>query len=98
MLPILQELGKGFLTGAIDDKTVFDKNDFRNVVPRFAEKNRKANAALVALLGAIVKGHGVTRAQIPWPGCWRNSRGSHQFPVPPSCIGWKKTLPPPMSP
>ncbi|MFJ3054446.1 aldo/keto reductase [Herbaspirillum sp. NPDC087042] len=74
VLPVLEELGigfvpfsplgKGFLTGAIDDKTVFDKNDFRNVVPRFAEDNRKANAALVELLGSLAEGHGVTRAQI----------------------------------
>lgn len=74
VLPVLEELGigfvpfsplgKGFLTGAIDDKTVFDKNDFRNVVPRFAEDNRKANASLVELLGSLAEGHGVTRAQI----------------------------------
>ena len=40
-------LGKGFLTGTIDDKTTFDSTDFRNVVPRFTAENRKANLAFV---------------------------------------------------
>jgi len=57
-------LGKGFLTGAIDEKTSFDKTDFRNVVPRFSEENRKANAGLVEVLGRIADGRGATRAQI----------------------------------
>jgi aryl-alcohol dehydrogenase-like predicted oxidoreductase len=57
-------LGKGFLTGAIDEHTTFDKTDFRNVVPRFSEENRKANAALVELLGTIASSKGATRAQI----------------------------------
>src|SRR5205823_9601283 len=61
ILPTLEELGigfvpfsplgKGFLTGKIDENTIFDKNDFRNTVPRFSEENRKANQALVDLLG-----------------------------------------------
>ncbi len=46
-------LGKGFLTGAIDEKTTFEKDDFRNIVPRFSQEARKANRALVELLGAI---------------------------------------------
>jgi aryl-alcohol dehydrogenase-like predicted oxidoreductase len=57
-------LGKGFLTGAIDQNTTFDKTDFRNVVPRFSEENRKANAGLVEVLGRIADGRGATRAQI----------------------------------
>ncbi|GLU37388.1 aldo/keto reductase [Pseudomonas sp. NBRC 100443] len=57
-------LGKGFLTGAIDDHTQFSTNDFRNVVPRFSEENRKANAGLVEVLGRIAEGKGATRAQI----------------------------------
>jgi aryl-alcohol dehydrogenase-like predicted oxidoreductase len=57
-------LGKGFLTGAIDDKTSFDQSDFRNVVPRFDQANRKANAALVDVLGSIALAKGVTRAQV----------------------------------
>ncbi|MGE8364316.1 aldo/keto reductase [Cupriavidus sp.] len=57
-------LGKGFLTGAINEGTTFDKTDFRNVVPRFSEENRKANAGLVEVLGRIADGKGATRAQI----------------------------------
>jgi len=57
-------LGRGFLTGKIDDKTTFDKNDFRNAVPRFSEENRKANKALVDLLGKIAKEKNATNAQI----------------------------------
>ena len=74
VLPTLEELGigfvpfsplgKGFLTGAIDANTTFDKTDFRNVVPRFSEENRKANAGLVEVLGRIADGKGATRAQI----------------------------------
>jgi aryl-alcohol dehydrogenase-like predicted oxidoreductase len=43
-------LGKGFLTGAINENTKFDSTDFRNIVPRFNEENRKANLALGACL------------------------------------------------
>ncbi|MEZ7496538.1 aldo/keto reductase [Leeuwenhoekiella aequorea] len=57
-------LGKGFLTGKIDDKTKFSENDFRNSVPRFNEENRKANQALVELLGKIAKEKEATSAQI----------------------------------
>jgi adenine-specific DNA methylase len=57
-------LGKGFLTGKIDENTTFDKNDFRNTVPRFSEENRKANQALVDLLGKIAKEQNATNAQI----------------------------------
>ncbi len=74
ILPTLEELGigfvpfsplgKGFLTGKIDETTTFDPSDFRNTVPRFAPENRKANQALVALVGAIAARKGVTRAQL----------------------------------
>jgi aryl-alcohol dehydrogenase-like predicted oxidoreductase len=57
-------LGKGFLTGKIDENTTFDKNDFRNTVPRFSEENRKANQALIDLLEKIAKEKGATNAQI----------------------------------
>jgi aryl-alcohol dehydrogenase-like predicted oxidoreductase len=57
-------LGKGFLTGKIDENTTFDKTDFRNTVPRFSEENRKANQALVDLLGKIAKEKNATSAQI----------------------------------
>jgi aryl-alcohol dehydrogenase-like predicted oxidoreductase len=74
ILPALQELGigfvpfsplgKGFLTGKIDPSTTFDPTDFRNTVPRFAPENRKANQALVDLVGAIAAHRGVTPAQL----------------------------------
>src|SRR5689334_20252458 len=57
-------LGKGFLTGKIDENTTFEKTDFRNTVPRFSEENRKANQALVDLLGKIAKDKAATSAQI----------------------------------
>lgn len=57
-------LGKGFLTGAINDQTKFDKDDFRNIVPRFSEENRKANQALVDLLQDIAQIKEATPAQI----------------------------------
>jgi aryl-alcohol dehydrogenase-like predicted oxidoreductase len=57
-------LGRGFLTGKIDDKTRFDKSDFRNVVPRFTPENRKANQALVGLLQELAKPKNATPAQL----------------------------------
>lgn len=57
-------LGKGFLTGKINENTEFDSTDFRNVVPRFSEENRKANQRLVDLLGDIAKQKNATPAQI----------------------------------
>lgn len=57
-------LGKGFLTGLIDVNTKFEKSDFRNSVPRFAEENRKANQALVDLLSSIAKEKDATNAQV----------------------------------
>ena len=57
-------LGKGFLTGKIDEKTSFDKSDFRNIVPRFSVENRKLNQALVDLLNEISKRKNATPAQI----------------------------------
>jgi aryl-alcohol dehydrogenase-like predicted oxidoreductase len=57
-------LGKGFLTGKISADTQFDKSDFRNVVPRFTPENRKANQALVDLIGKFAHQKKVTPAQI----------------------------------
>jgi aryl-alcohol dehydrogenase-like predicted oxidoreductase len=80
-------LGKGFLTGKIDENTTFDKSDFRNSVPRFTPENRKANQAVVDLLTRIANEKGATPAQIalawllaqkPWivpiPGTTKLSR------------------------
>ena len=74
ILPVLEELGigfvpfsplgKGFLTGAIDDKTAFAADDFRNIVPRFTADARKANQALVDRLTSIATAKGATPAQI----------------------------------
>src|SRR5437870_4597175 len=57
-------LGKGFLTGKIDEHTSFDKDDFRNIVPRFSPEARKANQALVDLLGSIAAVKQATPAQM----------------------------------
>ncbi len=57
-------LGKGFLTGKISENTEFDKSDFRNVVPRFTPENRKANQAVVDLIGEFAKEKKATPAQI----------------------------------
>jgi len=57
-------LGKGFLTGAIKEDTEFDKNDFRNIVPRFSAENRKANQAMVDVLGTFAAQKKATPAQI----------------------------------
>ena len=57
-------LGKGFLTGKIDENTTFDRSDFRNVVPRFTAENRKANQALINLLGTIAGRKQASSAQI----------------------------------
>lgn len=57
-------LGKGFLTGAIDEKTKFDPTDFRNTVPRFSAENRSANQVLVDVLKSIAAEKQVTPAQI----------------------------------
>lgn len=80
-------LGKGFLTGKIDQNTTFDSTDFRNVVPRFTAENRKANQAVVDLLTAIAARKQATPAQValawllaqrPWivpiPGTTKSDR------------------------
>ena len=74
MLPTLEELGigfvpfsplgKGFLTGKIDESTTFDSTDFRNVVPRFTPENRKANLAFVEWLTTFAERKHATPAQI----------------------------------
>ena len=57
-------LGRGYLTGAITDKTTFTANDFRNSLPRFSEENRKANVAFVAWLTKLAERKKATPAQI----------------------------------
>jgi aryl-alcohol dehydrogenase-like predicted oxidoreductase len=97
VLPVLEELGigfvpfsplgKGFLTGKIDEKTTFDSSDFRNIVPRFTPEARRANQALVDLLRSIGERKNATPAQLalawllaqkPWivpiPGTTKRNR------------------------
>jgi aryl-alcohol dehydrogenase-like predicted oxidoreductase len=90
ILPTLEELGigfvpfsplgKGFLTGAINESTTFDSSDFRNIVPRFSSSARKANQALVDLLGAIAATRNVTPAQIAL--AWLLARKPWIVPIP----------------
>lgn len=90
ILPVLDELGiglipfsplgKGFLTGKIDENTSFSKDDFRNIVPRFSPEARKANQSLVDLLGAIAAGKQATPAQIAI--AWLLSQKPWIVPIP----------------
>jgi aryl-alcohol dehydrogenase-like predicted oxidoreductase len=73
-------LGKGFLTGKIDETTTFSKDDFRNIVPRFTADNRKANQVLVELLGAIATEKKATPAQIAL--AWLLARKPWIVPIP----------------
>ncbi len=90
LLPALEELGigfvpfsplgRGFLTGQIDEKTQFDSGDFRNTVPRFSPENRKANRVMVILLTGIAEKKGVTPAQIAL--AWLLARKPWIVPIP----------------
>ena len=90
ILPLLEELGigfvpfsplgKGFLTGAINAKTKFDENDFRNIVPRFSEENRKANQELVDLVKAVAIENNATSAQIALS--WLLAQKQYIAPIP----------------
>ena len=73
-------LGKGFLTGAINENTEFDKTDFRNIVPRFAADARKANQTLVDLLGRIAAHKNATPAQIAL--AWLLAQNPWIVPIP----------------
>jgi len=78
-------LGKGFLTGKMDDKTEFKSNDFRSTLPRFTPEARKANQA---------SRRERLRRRSRLPGCLRKSRGSFPSRVRPSCRASKRTLAP----
>ena len=73
-------LGKGFLTGTIDQSTAFTSSDIRTTIPRFAEENRRANQALVDLLGAIARRKEATPAQIAL--AWLLARTPWIVPIP----------------
>jgi aryl-alcohol dehydrogenase-like predicted oxidoreductase len=90
VLPTLEELGigfvpfsplgKGFLTGKIDENTTFASTDFRNIVPRFTPEARKANQALVDLLGKIAEQKKATPAQLAL--AWLLAQKSWIVPIP----------------
>jgi aryl-alcohol dehydrogenase-like predicted oxidoreductase len=90
ILPTLEELGigfvpfsplgKGFLTGKIDENTMFDSTDFRNVVPRFTPEARKANQAIVDLIGKVAERKQATPAQIAL--AWVIAQKSWVVPIP----------------
>ena len=90
ILPTLEELGigfvpfsplgKGFLTGKINANTTFDSNDFRNTVPRFSPEARKANQALVGLIGKFAEDRNATPAQIAL--AWVLAQRPWMVPIP----------------
>jgi aryl-alcohol dehydrogenase-like predicted oxidoreductase len=90
ILPVLEELGigfvpfsplgKGFLTGKMDETTAFDASDFRTTSPRFSVEARRNNLALVALIGGIAERKGVTPAQIAL--AWLLARKPWIVPIP----------------
>jgi len=90
ILPALEELGigfvpfsplgRGFLTGKIDENTTFDSTDFRNNVPRFSAENRRANQALVDLIGKFARQKDATPAQIAL--AWVLAQKSWIVPIP----------------
>lgn len=90
IIPMLEELGigfvpfsplgKGFLTGKISEETKFDKNDFRNIVPRFTAENRKANQAMVDLLGRFAQQKKATPAQVAL--AWLLAQKPWMVPIP----------------
>jgi aryl-alcohol dehydrogenase-like predicted oxidoreductase len=90
ILPTLEELGigfvpfsplgKGYLTGKIDENTTFDSSDFRNTVPRFSPEARKANRAVVDLLEAMARRKSVTPAQIAL--AWVLAQKPWMVPIP----------------
>ena len=90
ILPMLEELGigfvpfsplgKGFLTGTIDEKTTFEPTDFRKIVPRFTEENRKANLAFVEWLKAFAERKQATPAQMAL--AWLVAQKSWIAPIP----------------
>ncbi len=90
ILPLLEELqigfvpfsplGKGFLTGAINENTKFDSSDFRNIVPRFSEENRKVNQSMVNLLKEIATEKNAMPSQIAL--AWLSAQKTWIAPIP----------------
>jgi aryl-alcohol dehydrogenase-like predicted oxidoreductase len=90
LIPTLEELGigfvpfsplgKGFLTGAIKEDTQFDKSDFRNIVPRFTPENRRANQAIVDVIGRFAERKNATPAQVAL--AWLLAQKPWMVPIP----------------
>ncbi len=106
ILPTLEELGigfvpfsplgKGFLTGTIDESTEFESGDFRNTVPRFVDlEARKANSAFVELLERVAGEKERRPPRSRSPGSSPGGPGSSRSPAPPSCTGSTRTSPQP---
>jgi len=102
VLPTLEELGigfvpysplgRGFLTGKMNENTNFDSGDFRSSLPRFQPQALKANQAVVDLLERIGRQKHATPAQVALAWLWRKNRGSSPSRVRPSATVWKRIL------
>ena len=101
IIPVLEELGigfvpfsplgKGYLTGRIDESTTFDSTDFRNTVPRFAPEARKANRALVTLVeGDCPAEEALPQPRSHWRGSLLRSHGLCRSPAQQNCTAWKR--------
>ena len=104
LLPALEELGigfvpfsplgKGFLTGKINEHTTFDSSDFRNIVPRFTPENRKANQALSICWRGSQNGSTRHLPRSRSRGCSRRGRGSFRSLAPPNSTDSRRTSAP----
>ncbi len=101
VLPVVEELGigfvpfsplgRGFLTGTINQGTTFDSDDFRNTVPRFAPEARKANQAIVDAVSSAALGRASRQRKSPWRGYWPKSPGLFQSPARRNFIALRRT-------
>ena len=102
VLPTLEELGigfvpfsplgKGFLTGKIDESTTLDSSDFRSTIPRFTpEATRRRTRPWSTCSAGSPSGSRRRRPRSPWPGCSPRSRGSSRSRAPRSCTAWTRT-------
>jgi hypothetical protein len=78
----------------MNENTSFDSTDFRNTLPRFTPEARKANQALVDLLGEIAKRKNAMLVKLHLRGCSRRSRGLFQYPEQQNWSGFERTLAP----
>jgi aryl-alcohol dehydrogenase-like predicted oxidoreductase len=100
VLPTLEELGigfvpfsplgKGFLTGKIDETTVFDSSDIRSSIPRFTPEARRADGTLAICSAALRSRRTPRRPRSHWPGCWRKSHGLFLFQERAGSLAWRR--------